>query len=363
MFICTLLFLVSTNYTFEFGIFHLMIFQFTLFCYATAFWALGYIYAINKGNTLFFIFIAMSIFYSYYKKLPGVDKLMEIVLYSGYTFIIYAVFFIGVGRIASMNADSSRYVSGLANLNTVGMLAATTILINFYYFLEGKFRRLFLLAIPALSIIAVSQSRKAIFMLVIGTLLLYLLKNLRMKKDNLLPVLRFFFFLMLVIAAFAFLAQTDMFAGTMNRLDGLIASLTGEGSVDSSTSKREFMRQVGWIQFSRTPLLGIGIGCARIQLNKAMDIDGYLHCNYAELAADGGIVGLISYYIMFLYVLFKEFKYFKVDNMAFLMVTLIFIRLVTDWGMVSYYNKSTYFWLMIYYLHLRSCQIKYPHIK
>ena len=123
------------------------------------------------------------------------------------------------------------------------------------------------------------------------------------------------------------------------------------------------MRQIGWIQFSRTPLLGVGMGCARILTEKAMDIDSYLHCNYAELAADGGAVGLISYYSIFIYALIKEFKYFRVDDMASLIITLIFIRLTTDWGAVSYYKKTTYFYVMIYYLHILYCQQKYKHVK
>ena len=94
-----------------------------------------------------------------------------------------------------------------------------------------------------------------------------------------------------------------------------------------------------------------------------MGKSAYLHCNYAEMAADGGVLGLISYYIMFLYVLFKEIKFSKFDNSAVLVITLIIIRLISDWGSVSYYNKLTYFYLMIYYLHLNTMRKRYPQIK
>lgn len=362
MMIFALLFLVSTNYHFELKPFHLFILQFCLFCYATAFWAMGYAYAIDKGNTIFFIWIVMSIFYCYYQKLPkcGTDILFTITLYSMYIVILYSVFFIGVGRLASMDEESGRLIGGF-NANTMGMLASSAILINFYYFMEKKHRKMMFMAIPAIYLIAASQSRKAIFMLVAGVLLLYFIRNMRGKKDNLIPVLRFFFFLGIVITIFFFLSKASMFTGTMNRLEGFIASITGEGDVDSSTSKREFMREIGWIQFSRTPLLGIGMGCARILSMKAMDSDGYLHCNYAELAADGGLIGLISYYSIYLYVLFKEIKYFKLDKMSALIITLVIVRLITDWGMVSYYNKETYFLLMIYFLHISYCKRLYLH--
>lgn len=359
---CTLLILVSINFKFEVQIFHLMILQFTLFCYATAFWAMGYAYAIEKGNQLFFIFIQTTILYSYYKTLPTVDKLLEIAMYGGYFVVFVAFVFFGSGRFINLGANSARLM-GFGNANTLGMMAATTIVINLYYFMVKKHKRLLLLAIPAIMVIAASQSRKAIFILVVGSLTLYFLKNIRGRKDNLIPVMKFFFFLAAGIALFVFLSKTGMFSGAMHRIDGLIASFTNEGDVDSSTSKREFMREIGWIQFSRTPLLGIGMGCARILTEKAMDLDCYLHCNYAELAADGGIVGIISYYIIFIYALIKEMKYFKVDTMSSLIITLIIIRLTTDWGAVSYYKKTTYFYVMIYYLHILYCQQKYKYLK
>ena len=364
MFGCGLLFLVSTNYHFELKAYHLFVLQFCLFCYATAFWAMGYAYAIDKGNTILFIFIIMSIFYSYYQTMPknGVEMLLKIMLYGSYTVVLYTMFFIGVGRLIAIGEGTGRMGSG-TNANTTGMIAATAILINSYFFMQKKYRRMMLLVIPCIYIIAATQSRKALFMAVAGVILLYFLKNLRERKDNLIPVMKFLIVLGLVVGVFIYLSQTNLFSGTMSRVNGMINSITGEGEVDSSTSKREFMRQIGWIQFSRTPLLGIGMGCARILSMKAMDSDGYLHCNYAELAADGGIVGLISYYSIFLYLLVKEVRYLKKDPIAPLIVTLVILRLVTDWGMVSYYSKGTYFSMMIYFLHLSYCKKTYKRLR
>ena len=364
MFVCGLLFLVSTNYHFELKTFHLFVLQFCLFCYATAFWAMGYGYAIQKGNTILAIFIIMSIFYSYYERLPGngVELLLKIMLYGSYTVVIYTIFFIGVGRIIALGEGSGRMGAG-TNANTTGMIAATAILINAYFFMRGKMKRLMILIIPCIYIIAATQSRKALFMAVAGVIILYFVKNLREKKDNLIPVMKFLIVMGLIVGIFIYLSQTNLFSGTMARVNGMINSITGEGEVDSSTSKREFMRQVGWIQFSRTPLLGIGMGCARIILSKAMDQDGYLHCNYAELAADGGIVGLLSYYSIFIYLLINEMKYVKRDPIAPLILTLIILRFVTDWGMVSYYSKGTYFSMMVYFLHVAYCKRTYKRLR
>ena len=102
---------------------------------------------------------------------------------------------------------------------------------------------------------------------------------------------------------------------------------------------------------------------ARILANIAMGKSAYLHCNYAELAADGGVLGLISYYIIYIYLLYKEMKYVKYDNSAVLVIVLVLVRLLTDWGAVSYYTKSTYFYIMIYYLHVNTMRKKYPRIK
>ena len=362
MFLITILVLVNINFKMEIFTFHLITMQFCLFCYISAFWAMNGRLSIAVGSAIFQTLISLWIFYAYYQKLPDVRILFKITMWSGYFVVMYTYFFYGVSDIVS-SEETDRLNTEFLNVNVLGTMAALSMVMHFYFFLFEKKSADILMMIPAVFIIGATQSRKALISVILGILILYTLKQYRKNRNNLLPFIKIILFFIFFIALMFFLSKTGMFAGMTSRMEGLIASITGEGDADSSAIVRKFYRQIGWIQFSRTPLAGIGIANAPILTNIAMGKSAYLHCNYAEMAADGGVLGLISYYIMFLYVLFKEIKFSKFDNSAVLVITLIIIRLISDWGSVSYYNKLTYFYLMIYYLHLNTMRKRYPQIK
>ena len=200
-------------------------------------------------------------------------------------------------------------------------------------------------------------------MVILGILLLYYFKMRSGPRNNLITYLRFvlaaFFLLGIIIA----LSSMGMFSGATERMNGFLASITGEGTVDSSTSARELYRQVGWNQMKETPWFGIGMGNPWILAARQINRAAYLHCNYAEVGAGGGIVGLFSYYIMYLYVLYREYKYLNYEKFSALIVLWVLIKFVTDWGAVSYYSKINLFYLMIYYLHVDLMRKKYPFVK
>ena len=70
----------------------------------------------------------------------------------------------------------------------------------------------------------------------------------------------------------------------------------------------------------------MGMGCSYFLTNEEFGENTYLHDNYVELAACGGIFALVSYYSIFLYLLWKERKYYKVDDMCNLVLVLFPIR-------------------------------------
>ena len=362
MFGITILVLVNINFKMEIFTFHLITMQFCLFCYLSAFWAMNGRLSIYVGSAIFQTLISLWIFYAYYQKLPDVRILFKIVQWSGYFILLYAYFYYGVENIVATE-EGERLQSEFVNVNILGTLAATVIVIHGYFYLFEKRSADVLMMIPAVFIIGATQSRKALIIAVFGIMALYTVKQMRKNKNNLIPFAKMVFFFFVFVAALILISKTGLFAGITGRMEGLIASMTGEGDADSSALVRKFYRQIGWIQFSRTPLAGIGMDNARILANIAMGKSAYLHCNYAELAADGGVLGLISYYIIYIYLLYKEMKYVKYDNSAVLVIVLVLVRLLTDWGAVSYYTKSTYFYIMIYYLHVNSMRKKYPRIK
>ena len=354
--------LILTNFKMEFYTYHLMTLQFCLFCYTSTFWAINGRYSIDQANSIFQSIICMSIFYAYYKNLKDINILLKITMWSGYVVMFYTYFFYGLDNVVGAS-EEQRLNSEFNNVNSLAILGAQVIIINAYFFLFVKKDFSILMALPTLGIIGATQTRKALVMLIAGIALLYLFKELKNTKGSIIPFIKLFIFFAVGIMVIYFLSQTPFFSGLTHRMDGLIASITGKGEMDSSSALRKFYRDLGWTQFKETPLAGIGIGNAHILVWRASDQNTYLHCNYAELAADGGVLGLFSYYIMYLYVLYKEMKYVKIEHSAILIVVLVLIKLILDWGAVTYYSKLPYFTLMTMYIHLDLMRIKHPKPK
>ncbi len=355
--------LIITNYKMEIHKYHLFVLQFCLYCYATTFWSMNGYFTIEKGNTIFYTLIIMSIFYSYYRKYDDLTILIKIIMWAGYFVVFYSYFFYGIDNLVYMDEGSDRIQNAFMNVNVIGMLASLTVIFHLYFTLFEKFSRTIFLVIPAIIVIAATESRKAIIMLILGVVLLFFFKMRKGSHYNLIPYLKFFITVFLLLIIIMALSETGMFSGATERMNGFIASITGEGTVDSSTSVRELYRQVGWNQMKETPWFGIGIGCPRILAARQINRNAYLHCNYAEIGAGGGLVGLVSYYCMYVYIIVKEFKYVKYEKFSIIILIWVMTKIITDWGSVSYYSKINYFYLMIYFLHLDLMKKKYPQIK
>lgn len=364
LFAIVILFLVLSNYKFEVHAFHLFVFQFCLYCYANSMWALNYHNALSNGNTIFEVLACLSVMYCHFKKFNDVTQLMKLIMWVGYVVVFYCYLVYGVDRVADLSSDEGRLSNSFNNINTLSMLASTVVIINIFFIVFRKRRSwLDLLIFPTIFFILSSQSRKGVGMIVLGVFLLFYLKYLRSNEKSLMPLMKFTGFVLLFIIVIILFSSTSAMEGVTNRMMGFIAQFTEDGDVDASTQARIGLRHLGWEQFHKTPWFGIGMGCSYFLTHEEFGTNTYLHDNYVELAACGGIFALVSYYSIFLYLLFKERKYFKVDDMCNLILVLLIVKFFTDYGSVSYITKMNYFYLMVYFLHLESCKVKYPWIK
>ncbi len=358
----TAMIFLLNSFRMSFGVYHIATLQFCIFCLASIFWARNYYMAMVKGYTIFQNIVLMTVLYSYYNKLKTIDPLLKVYMWTGYTVLAYCIILYGPARALGLGGFG-RLGSTFANINSVGMLVANTIIIHFFFHLFRKKTASILMVIPAILLVTSTQSRKALVALILGVTMLYILKNSKNIKTNLLPILRILIIIVAVVAILVVASQLEIFSGLTNRMNGMIAAYTGEGKADYSSSIRAAMRELGWQQFRETPYLGIGMGNARLLVVEHFSGDSYLHCNYAELAANGGIIGLASYYGIFVYLLWKTFKYIKVETSCFIVITIMITRLINEWGMVSYYSKTTYFLLMVFFIHLEICKKRHPEIK
>jgi O-antigen ligase len=247
-----------------------------------------------------------------------------------------------------------RLDNSYTNINSIGMLAAIGILIQFDELLGDKRWSVpVLFCVPSIYMIAATQSRKALVMLVVGVFMILILRNID-NKDALETILRVTAICILFCAAFYVAMMLPVFAGVAQRMKGLIAMVTGKGEMGASASIRKQMVQIGMEQFRKTPLVGIGIGCPHYISAKKLSFDAYLHNNYVELLAAGGVIGFVLYYGIYVYLIGNLWAIkIRKSGDYIIVCTLIIVFLIKDYGMVSMYSKSTYFYFVIFFLAVR----------
>ena len=355
--------LLFTNFKLRIYKYHLFTLQFVIYCYATTFWALNGRYTIPICNSMFLTLMCLFIFYEYWKDIKDIHILLKIIMWAGLFVVVYTYYFYGVEDIVTADGGT-RLGNEFNNVNVIAMMTATTLIINFYFMLFVKKDWSILIWLPCLFIIGATQCRKAFVMLVMGMFLMYYYKQ-RMKKngDMLLPLTKVFVFVLIGFLILFILGHNGIFSGLYTRMGGMISALTGGEDVDASSMVRNIYNEIGWKQFLKTPIVGIGINNSMILLAQQVNHATYLHNNYIELLTCGGVIGLISYYSIFVYLLYQEQKYIKLESSAFLIVTWLLIIFVIDWGVVSYVNRMNYFYLMMFFIHLDHLKKKYPHIK
>jgi O-antigen ligase len=294
----------------------------------------------------------MSVLYAYYSQKESVLELLESVKWGGYILTIYSIAFYGIDTIRATLASEGRLDNAYSNINAIAMLAAISLVITVFQCLYYKVSFSIIFSVPEIILIAASGSRKALLSVGIGIILIAMF---RYKSENIIKTI-FRYIVLVIIAIFVvrILLFLPMFTGINERIEGMWAVFTGVGDVEHSALVRQQYIMAGLEQFKNTPILGIGIANSNYILLEAFGKDTYLHNNFIEILACGGIVGFLLYYYMKLWPFFKLWRYRKEDNPCTHMVLiLIIVLLIMDYGMVSYYSKTTYFYIMIYYLQAR----------
>lgn len=344
--------------SFHKGLFHRYVFFIALFCLLSSIWAQQSSYAIEKGITLLGLLVVFSLLYEVYYNSP--ERLLTCLMWAGFILSIYTIMFVGVDSLTDTIEDESRLESSFANVNVIGMCCSTSVLLTLYFWKIKKKIINILLCVPTIFVIAGSGSRKALVLLVLGVILIILLQSNNNKRQisSGKKFLGFFGSFIVLGVVLYVIGKTGLFGGTLSRMDGMIASITGEGNTDSSSLQRAHYRLLGFQQFLETPILGMGMGNPRLLALQYTGRDCYLHCNYAEVAAGGGIVGLILIYWIYLKIWKAEYKARKRDRYAILMLILILLNLILDYGYVSYYSKNNMFVVLILCIHYETIKKK-----
>lgn len=324
---------------------------FAIYCFISTLWAIDPSDAIERGITVVEICVCMTVFLWAYSNMQNpFYRLLKAVMYGGYAVTIYTFIFIGIKNILSMVALGGRLDSTFDNVNTIGLICAISLILSVFFLYQKKKWLLVLLDIPTLVLLSACGSRKALLVTIVGCFAIYLFRHRTVNKIA-------FVFKIIISIVFLFiilrlLSSLSIFSGISERMQGLLALVTGNGEIDHSAQVRQDMFNLGISIFKDNPILGIGMGNAHIYTLKYIGHDCYLHNNYAELLANGGVVGTYLFYRIYLSIIKKLKRNHRLKTQDGVMILiLMFCLLVSDLSVVSYYSKLTYFFFMIFYVY------------
>lgn len=337
---------------------------FIVYILLTSLWAMRPSDTLTMATTMFRILICAYILYCTYTSIPELDEtvLLKAVMWAGYVVAIYSIAFYGVDQmIAAGRDDSLRVDNEFSNVNSIGLISVLSCMIQVNLPLLDRKTRLFpsaLFLIPCVIVIAATQSRKALVFLIAGVLIGAVVWAQKSKTKRGF-VVKAVFGLGIGVLLVYLLLRTEMLSGIRERMQGLINALLGTGKVDHSTVLRNNLRNLGWEEFLKHPIGGIGIANPHILAAQRYSFDAYLHDNFAELLCGGGIFGFVTYYSLYAYLFFQLWKHRGADRQRATFFALwLLLMLAMDYGMVSYYSKSQNFYLMIHFVNVFSLKRK-----
>ena len=236
-----------------------------------------------------------------------------------------------------LRAHKQRKCSG-NNINTLAYICVVAVAISFckaYYY---KKRAYYLCTAFELLYIVLSSSRKALFIvafLLFAMLIFYVNKRFYLLR------------LALMIAAavgiaIAFLKVPALYNAAGFRLEKMLNYIVNNDTMaDGSLALRKGFGEISSQIFYSHPIIGIGLANNAHPIEQAYGLSVYAHNNYLELASGLGIVGLITYYWYYIYLLVGlGRRAYRGERLCVTMFLLLAATAVGETAIVSYYDYN-----------------------
>jgi len=310
---------------------------FILICLISYFIALEPFTSIERVKTLFLYFILIFSLINY---IDNDDKLEKLIIYFIYSGVISSIIILFGSDLSQM------YVKGLGkilgNQNTVSIITGMAAVFSFYFILhKGKYIYIFPYVITS-TMVLLTRSRTGLVLVIVNIFLLICFSDrIKFKKK-----IKYIILSILILFLFYYLALNVpiLYELVGKRWEHAIHFFCGIGTSESSILSREQMIKFGFKMFKEKPILGYGINNYKILYENAFGRRTYSHNNYIELLVGVGIIGLISYYLMYFKIIFElvKMKSKSLKNYSYLFLSLLISILIIGYSSVYYYMKHFY---------------------
>ncbi len=249
------------------------------------------------------------------------------------------------GRYGIFVYINKRTLSSPINANTVGLECAIAAVLALYGLWNYKkalkqSTRIWLRIAVGLNIVflIMTASRKAILAVVVALAIYSVISSNDIIKRTRNLILGF----AVLALVFEMILNIPFLYDIIGyRMEGMMNYFNNSGGeVDASTSTRMKLIEYGMTWFSSSPLFGHGIDNYRNLLSQVSGLTTYAHNNFVELLVDVGLVGFASYYYIHIRSLVGYLRNRRnADNLQVLAISILVVLLITDYGLVSYFNK------------------------
>lgn len=122
-------------------------------------------------------------------------NLLKAIMWGGYIVVAFAFATDGINGVIMTVMTGGRLESSFDNVNAVALLCAFSIILSIYFILDKKSLLLLIMDLPTIVLLAACGSRKAMVILVLGSLAVYLFKsNAQNKAQVILRIITTFIF-------------------------------------------------------------------------------------------------------------------------------------------------------------------------
>ena len=300
------------------------------------------------GMSILVVSLRCVIMYTFLCRLQSpqtIVQLMYILIFASLLNSVYMLSMVDFEELGEERLGKST-IDERWNANTIGMQLTFNVFFIFYLF-QNKFckrptTRFYLLICTILFvfIILMTGSRKALFLLVLPILFYYMLAT--KKSSKLQKVTAVVTVLLLIYLLIMTIEPLYNVLGV--RVERLMESIGGT-TEDRSIMARRALRDMGLRWFIERPIFGYGMNSFEPMCGHATGQYWYSHNNYIEILVGTGIIGLITYYSLYLWMFEKSIrKHYKNYGLG---LSLLIPILFSETGLVSYKTFIIQFVLMI----------------
>ena len=305
--------------------------------------------AVSRGKAVILLLILTCLCFSNYKKDFLGKCLINAIIIGGLCESIYVIGHYGVNMMLSLITTGIRLndvainnVNTLSNTLVIAIVATIAVIIfeNNYFLLVAL--------IPEFFVLVSFSSRTAFIALIVSSIII-LVNYRRLNKIERRPEYRIIMLLVMIVAIVLIIQVLNGESAITSRFEGLFSFVkgTGEGGRNNSLQDRSDFVKLGLQAFANHPICGLGFANAGYSLISEFGYMTYLHNNYVEILASGGIIGFVLYYGFYFRLLRKHIMKLKSGTSLLTIISFVTLccEMVTQIGIVTYYSKVS--WLLM----------------